>query len=298
VATLTPSRPAPGSTRRADRRRPLRRRRSGRGPLRTVGLWALVAGAFGPFVFVFYYMISTSLKSPLDITSPDFKWFFTPTLDNYRDVFERTDFAQFTMNSLFVGVGSVAISLVVGLPAAFVIARYNAPKLAVLILSSRITPGITFLIPWFIIFSRMGWVDTYQALILVHLLVTLPMVTWLMISFFEELPQEILDSAQVDGAGVARTFWSIVLPTCKGGIAASSILAFIFSWNHFMFSVVIAGRTTRTLPVAVFEFMSYGAINWGAIAAAATVMCLPVVVMALFVQRHIVQGLAGGAVKG
>jgi multiple sugar transport system permease protein len=277
---------------------PRTRSRSARGPLRTAGLWLLLALAFTPFLFVFYYMVSTSLKTPLDVTSPDFKWLFTPTLENYRDVFQKTDFASFAVNSLIIGFGSVALSLAIGLPAAFVIARYHAPRIAALILSSRITPGITFLIPWFIIFSRLDLVDTYTALIISHLLVTLPLVTWLMISFFEELPQEILDSAQVDGATVPRAFWSIVLPTTRGGIAASGILAFIFSWNHFMFSVVIAGRDTRTLPVAVFEFMSYGQINWGAIAAAATIMTLPVVVMALFVQRHIVQGLAGGAVKG
>jgi len=269
-----------------------------RPPLRSFGVGLLLAAAFAPFIFVFYYMVSTSLKHPLDITRPDFQWVFAPTLENYRDVFTRTEFLDFGVNSLIIGVGSVAISLMVGLPAAFVIARYKAPRPAVLILSSRITPGITFLIPWFIIFSRMGWVDTYRALILAHLLVTLPMVTWLMIGFFEELPQELLDSAQVDGASIPRTFLSIVLPTARGGIAASAILAFIFSWNHFMFSVVLAGRSTRTLPVAVFEFMSYGSINWGAIAAAATVMTLPVLIMALFVQRHIVQGLAGGAVKG
>lgn len=277
---------------------PRTRSRSARGPLRTAGLWLLLALAFTPFLFVFYYMVSTSLKTPLDVTSPDFKWIFTPTLENYRDVFQKTDFASFAINSLIIGFGSVALSLAIGLPAAFVIARYHAPRIAALILSSRITPGITFLIPWFIIFSRLDLVDTYTALIISHLLVTLPLVTWLMISFFEELPQEILDSAQVDGATVPRAFWSIVLPTTRGGIAAAGILAFIFSWNHFMFSVVIAGRDTRTLPVAVFEFMSYGQINWGAIAAAATIMTLPVVVMALFVQRHIVQGLAGGAVKG
>lgn len=266
--------------------------------IKTAGFYLLVALILVPFAFVFWYMITTSLKGPQDLQASEFQWFFQPTLDNYAQVFEQTEFLQFAVNSMLVGLGSVVVALLLGLPAAYAIARFKAPKIALLILSSRITPGITFLIPLFIIFSQLKWIDTYHALILAHLLITLPMVTWLMIGFFEDIPQELIDSARVDGASVTRTFWSVILPVSRGGIAASAILSFIFSWNHFMFSVVLAGKTTRTLPVAVFEFMSYGQINWGAIAAAATVMTLPVIIMALFVQRNIVQGLAGGAVKG
>lgn len=277
---------------------PHRHVRGQRAALRATGFYTLLTLVLLPFAFVFWYMISTSLKSAPDLTSAQFRWFFTPTLDNYREVLQQTEFLQFAANSMLVGLGSVLIALVLGLPAAYAIARYQAPRLALIILSARIAPGITFLIPLFIIFSNVGWVDTYQALIVAHLLITLPMVTWLMIGFFEDLPQEIIDSARVDGASAIRTFMQVILPITRGGIAAAAILAFIFSWNHFMFSVVLAGRTTRTLPVSVFEFMSYGQINWGSIAAAATIMTIPVVIIALFVQRNIVQGLAGGAVKG
>ena len=266
--------------------------------LRGAGFYLLLAFVLVPFMFVFFYMITTSFKSPLDINAPSFQWFFTPTLDNYREVIFGTDFLTFTINSLIIAAGSTLVSLLIGLPAAFAIARYKMPRLGVVILSSRVTPGITFLIPWFMIFSQLGWIDTFQALILSHLLVNLPLITWLMISFFEDMSGELLDAAAVDGASMLRTFIGVVLPVTKGGIASAAILGFIFSWNNFMFSVVLAGRDTRTLPVAVFEFMSYGSINWGAISAAATVMTLPVVVLALFVQRHIVEGLAGGSIKG
>lgn len=273
-------------------------RRSRRRGLRGVGFYLLLAFVLVPFMFVFFYMITTSFKSPLDINAPSFQWLFTPTLDNYREVIFGTDFLTFTINSLIIAAGSTLVSLLIGLPAAFAIARYKMPRLGVVILSSRVTPGITFLIPWFMIFSQLGWVDTFQALILSHLLVNLPLITWLMISFFEDMSSELLDAAAVDGASMLRTFIGVVLPVTKGGIASAAILGFIFSWNNFMFSVVLAGRDTRTLPVAVFEFMSYGSINWGAICAAATVMTLPVVVLALLVQRHIVEGLAGGSIKG
>lgn len=281
------------STTRGTVRGALRRR-----VLRGAGFYLLLAFVLVPFMFVFFYMITTSFKSPLDINAPSFQWFFTPTLDNYREVIFGTDFLTFTINSLIIAAGSTLVSLLIGLPAAFAIARYKMPRLGVVILSSRVTPGITFLIPWFMIFSQLGWIDTFQALILSHLLVNLPLITWLMISFFEDMSGELLDAAAVDGASMLRTFIGVVLPVTKGGIASAAILGFIFSWNNFMFSVVLAGRDTRTLPVAVFEFMSYGSINWGAISAAATVMTLPVVVLALLVQRHIVEGLAGGSIKG
>ena len=266
--------------------------------LRMLGFYCVVAFVMIPFLFVFYYMISTSLKRPLDITAADFKWVFVPTLSSYREVFVQNEFIEFTINSMIVAVGSTLIGLVIGLPAAFVIARYRVPKLALVILSARVTPGITFLIPWFIIFSQLQMIDTYQALIYTHLLQNLPLMVFLMISFFEEVPDELIESAYVDGATTQRTFWSVVLPLARGGIAASAILGFIFSWNHFMFSIVLSGNDTRTLPVAVFNFMSYGSINWGAITAAATIMTLPVILLTLTVQRHIVKGLAIGAVKG
>lgn len=266
--------------------------------LHRLGYYLVVTLVMLPFLFVFYYMITTSLKRPLDITAVDYRFFFEPTLDNYRDVFVNNDFLEFTVNSLIVAAGSTVIGLVLGLPAAFIIARYRVRRLALLILAARVTPGITFLIPWFILFSAIRMIDTYPALILTHLLQNLPLMIFLMISFFEDVPDELIESARIDGATMQRAFWSVVLPSVRGGIATAAIIGFIFSWNHFMFSIVLAGNDTRTLPVAVFNFMSYGSINWGAITAAATIMTLPVVLLALVVQRHIVRGLTGGAVKG
>jgi multiple sugar transport system permease protein len=265
---------------------------------RAIGFCVLVAVTLAPILFVFAYMISTSLKRSGDITAPDFTFLFTPTLANYREVFVENEFMLFVKNSLIVGAGSTAIGLAIGIPAAYAIARYQVPRLATVILAGRVAPGITFLIPWFIIFSRLGWTDTYAVLILAHLLQNLPLMVFLLISFLEDVPSELIESAKVDGAGTLRTIWSIVLPVARGGIAATAILGFIFSWNHFMFSIVLSGNDTRTLPVAVFNFMSYGSVNWGAITAAAVTMALPAVVITLFVQRHIVHGLAAGAVKG
>lgn len=266
--------------------------------LRRAGFYVLVLVTSLPVLGVFYYMITTSLKSGSDLLSPDFAFRFAPTLANYREVLVDNDFLLFVKNSTIIGVGSTAIGLAIGLPAAYAIAKRGVRRLSTIILLGRVAPGITFLIPWFIIFSRLGWTDSYLVLIAAHLLQNLPLMVFLLVGFVEDVPDELIDAARVDGAGIPRTIWSVVLPVIKGGVAATTILGFIFSWNHFMFSIVLSGNNTRTLPVAVFNFMSYGSTNWGAITAAAVIMALPAVLVTLAVQRHIVRGLSAGAVKG
>lgn len=266
--------------------------------LRRAGFYLLVAITALPVVGVFYYMISTSLKSAADVASPTYHVFFRPTLDNYREVFVENDFILFFKNSMIIGLGSTLLGLAIGIPAAYAIARMGVKRLGTVILAGRVAPGISLLIPWFVIFSRLGWTDTYGVLILTHLLQNLPLMVFLLIGFFEDVPFTLIEAARVDGASIRKVIWRVVMPVAKGGIAATAILGFLFSWNHFMFSIVLSGNDTRTLPVAVFNFMSYGSVNWGAITAAAAIMALPAIVMTLAVQRHIVHGLASGAVKG
>ena len=137
----------------------------------------------------------------------------------------------------------------------------------------------------------------YGALILTHLIVGLPIIIWVMISFFEDVPADLEDAALIDGCSYFSAFWRIALPLVKPGVVATAILSFVFSWNNFLFSVILAGRSTRTLPIAVYTMISYEEINWGTLAAAATLITLPVLLVALLAQRHIVSGLTFGAVK-
>lgn len=260
----------------------------------TLGFWVLVGLIMVPIVGFLYYMIATSFKERLDITSPTFQWLFTPTLANYEAAFAENDFGTYFINSAVVAVGSTALALLLGVPAAYAIARGNHLRIAGVILASRITPGIAFLVPWFILFRALGWIDTYQGLIAAHLIVNLPLVIWLMVGYFEGLPGELFDAASVDGASDSSAFVRIGLPLARNGIAASGILAFIYSWNNFLFSVVLSGRDTATLPVAVFNFMSYGNLDWGAIAAGATIMTLPVLILVMVAQRQILEGLTAG----
>jgi len=250
------------------------------------------------YSFPFLWMLTASFKTQAQIMSTNNIFIFEPTFHNYASVFQEYNFLKFINNSFVVAVGSTLFSLLLGLPAAYAIAKYHLQKLGMVILVARIIPGITFLIPWFILFSQVNLVDTYTALILSHMLVALPFIVWIMISFFEVLPKEIEESGLIDGCTNHQVFVRIVLPISGPGIITSSLLSFIFSWNNFMFSIILAGDKTKTLPIAVFNFMSYSEINWGGLMAAACIITLPVLVISLFAQRYVVSGLAAGAVKG
>jgi multiple sugar transport system permease protein len=249
-------------------------------------------------LFPFYWMILTSFRGQLANTSPTPVWFFRPTLENYTNVIQGNDFLAFTWNSFVIASLSTFFGLVLGLPAAYSIARFKQNGLAFAILIARLTPYITYLVPWYLAFRALGLVDTYAALTLTHLIVGMPLITWIMISFFEDVPVELEEAAFVDGSSRLGAFWRIILPLSTPGIVASGILAFIFSWNQFLFSLVLSGPNTRPVPVAVFNFISYGQIDFGGLGAAAVLITLPVILLTLLIQRYIVAGLTMGAVKG
>lgn len=261
--------------------------------LRSLAFGAAVALILFPFVGVFLYMVMVSFQSTLDFTAPDLRLIFQPTLENYRRVFAENDVLLFAFNSAVVAVASTVLAVLFGTPAAFVVVNRGLTRTSAFVLMTRATPGITLLLPWFVIFAQLRWIDTYQALIVAHLVINLPLVVWMMSNFMRELPKEIVEAARVDGASYLMTLTRIVLPNVKGGLIAVSILAFILSWNNFMFSVVLAVNKVKTLPVAAFGYLSYGNIEWGAIMAVAVVMTVPVALVAFMAQKQLIAGLAG-----
>jgi multiple sugar transport system permease protein len=257
-------------------------------------------GAFAlcvPPLFVFIWMILTGLKTGIQNISYPPEFLFTPTLENFRAVFQQYNFFRYLLNSLIIATLATAISLVLGLPAAYSIAKYRQNKIGIIILIARMTPFVSYLLPWYIIFRYLKLIDTYSALTITHLIITMPMVIWLMVSFFESMPSELEDAAMIDGCSRWQSFLLIVLPLVRNGIATAAIMSFIFSWNQFLFSLILSGPKTKTVPVAVYNFISYGKIDWAGIGAAATLIVLPVSIFAFFVRKSIVQGLTMGALK-
>ena len=265
---------------------------------KTIFLYTFMLFFSAPFIFVFVWMVMASLKTQLQNTAIPPLLFFEPTWENYHRVFTRTPIMQYFNNSVIVAIGSTALGLLLGLPAAFSIALFRQHGLALAVLSSRIMPGMSYLLPWFILFSTLQLIGTHLAVILSHLTVTMPLIIWILIGFFEDLPSELFDAARIDGCSVYGTFARIALPLALPGIIVSGILAFIFSWNNFMLSLILGGSGVRTLPVAVYNFIGETQIDWGGLNATATTVTLPVVFFVLIVQRHVVKGLTLGAVKG
>ena len=250
------------------------------------------------FLSPFLWMVYCSFKTPIELSKLPVNWLKGLTLDNYNKVFVQQNFFKFIKNSLIVAGGSTIFGLIFGLPAAFAIARHSMKKVSMLILASRMMPGITFLLPLYIMFRQIGIVDTYLSLILSHMLTGLPFIIWLMTPFFESIPKDLVEAAIVDGAGSMTAFLRVVLPLSVPGIVTASILSFTFSWNNFMFSIVLATNKTRTVPVAIYNFISYASIDWGGLMAAATVITIPILILAITTQRYVIRGMTAGAVKG
>lgn len=265
--------------------------------IKRIAYYFLVLLLFVPLLFVFFWMLEGAFKTQIQNTAIPPIVIFKPTLQNFETVFNRNPMWEFLYNSAYVGINSTILALILGLPAAYMIAKRKRRKLALVILIARIMPAISYLVPWFILFSRLKLTGTYWALILSHLIITLPMTIWMMIGYFEDIPVELDDAALIDGCNQFQSFWKVALPLTKPGIAATAILSFIFSWNNFLFSLVLSGQHTRPLPVAIFSFISYTQVDWGGLNAAALIVTLPIMILILFVQKHIVSGLTLGAVK-
>ncbi len=251
-----------------------------------------------PTIFPFLWMLLSSFKTQVDIISWPPKFIFDPSMLNYDKVFGEQNFLKYLMNSSIVGVSAVVLSLIMGLPAAYSIARFGQRRLSVFLLIARLMPGISFLMPWYIIFSRLGLMDSYTALILSHILICHPVVVWVMSSYFETVPRELEESAMIDGASQQYAFLKIILPLSVPGVVTATTLSFIFSWNNFMFSQVLSMDKTRTLPIAVYNFMSYAEVDWGGVMAAAVAIMTPAIILTMIFQKYVVKGLTMGAVKG
>jgi multiple sugar transport system permease protein len=256
--------------------------------------WMVVGAFLAPLA----WMVLGSFKTTVDFLASPPVWFFYPTLTNYTQVFADNNFPRYIVNSMIVAAGATVIGLLLGLPAAYALARWRRTSIGVLLLAARMAPGIAFLIPLFVMFLSLHLVGSYISLIASHLIFTLPLTVWMMVGFIEAVPREIEQAALIDGCSVLGVLVRIITPLTAQGIAATAILAFIASWNNFLFALVLSNDATKTLPVAVLGYIGYNSIQWGTLMAAATLITLPVLVLALCVQRYIVRGLVAGAVNG
>lgn len=244
------------------------------------------------------WMVAAAFKTNVQVTDPTVGLLFTPTLENFRNVLSDGELVRSLANSLIVGLVSTALSIVLAVPAAWAVGRFGMRRTGAAVLIARIVPAISLLVPWYYVFAQMGMVGGYTVLILSHMFVSVPLILWIMIGFFEGLPTDLEDAARTDGLSAFGAFLRIALPLAAPGTAAAAVLAFIFSWNNFIFALILADESTMTMPVLLFNFMSYASTDWGGLMAAATLMTVPVLLAAVFGQRYLVAGLTAGATKG
>lgn len=276
------------------------RRRSGRWSVSSVAelviLLVLIAFLLAPIL----WMASTSLKSTNQTFAVPPVFLFKPTFSHYRTIINEGQVLPSLVNSLVVAVGSSLLALVLGTPAAYTLARFDfrgKSHLWFWIISNRFISPIVVAVPFFLLARNLGLLNTRLALILVYLTFNLPLVIWLCIDQFRAVPREVEQAAFVDGAGQWRIFRDIALPLAIPGVAVSGILCFVFSWNEFLFSLILTREESRTAPVEAANFMTGFGVRWGEMMATGTLIVLPVVIFAILASRYLVRGLTMGAVK-
>lgn len=273
-----------------------------------IGLITYFALSLLPFAWTFL----TSLKQSKDVAAAPLKLFFEPTLANYKAVLfneystdsamarVRVDIPGAFLNSLIVAGGATILAMILGNLAAFALARYQMPErevYAFFFLAFRFAPIFVFIIPMFLIYQQLHLYNTYVGLILIFQLIAIPLIVWVMRSFYETIPKELFDSAALDGATRVQTLRQIALPLAAPGLAATAVLSFIACWNNFVFPYLLGAQQTQTITLATITFIGYEEVAWGMMTAAAIVTIVPELILAMLVQRHIVRGLTYGAVK-
>jgi multiple sugar transport system permease protein len=263
------------------------------------------------YFFPVLWIIMTAFKSHTDALAVPPKWFFTPTLENFVQVFSRayssggvavdTKFDLFFFNSIFIAGSSVALALVVGTLAAYGFSRYplkgNQTYLFI-ILTTRMLPAIVVIIPILIMFRVTGLAGTYIGIILLYAAFNLPFTIWMMKSFFDELSPDVEDAARLDGSSDTRVFFKICMPQVLAGIAATAVFGLILTWNEYLFALLLTGIQTRTVPVAMAQTIGGDiGVRWGLLAAIETLFLIPVILVVFFLQNHLLRGVTFGTVK-
>jgi multiple sugar transport system permease protein len=273
------------------------------------GVLLTIVGLFFLFPIVWVFLMSFQTNATILRIPPSL--IFEPTLGNYVALISgqletqagtlRIAFMSNLLNSVILSTSSVALSLVLGIPAAYAFARFRfrlGENIAFTLLSVRFAPPLLVLLPLLLYFRTIGLDNTYIGLIWVYQLITLPLILWIVRGYFEDISEDIEHAYRVDGNGWFRTFIRIAVPLARPGIAAAALLAFIFAWNNFVFALILASADKQPVTVGALAFVTASGIQYGQIAAALVLSVIPTLLLALYAQRYLVEGLSLGAVKG
>jgi multiple sugar transport system permease protein len=256
----------------------------------------------GAWTFPIVWSVLNSFKTEQDILAYPPKLVFSPTLAAYKDIlFGSSSILPNLLSSMIISVGTTTLTMVMAVPAAYVLSRLRVKGKRLVgfyILATQMLPPVGIIIPYFLVLRNIGWIDTYQGVILIYLSFSLPFAIWLMISYFEDIPLEMEEAAYLDGASRSQALRRIIIPQVKGGLAVTTVFVFLNAWNEFLFAVVLSGNTVRPVTIAMFNFVSVEQTLWAKLAAVSVLAMLPVITVSVLAQRSIVKGLTVGAIKG
>ena len=264
--------------------------------LRTLIAWLLTLLLFFPLA----WLIMTAFKTELQaIAVPSLLW-FTPTLDNFREVQERSDYLLYARNSLITSVVSTVIGLLIAAPAAYSMAFFkgrHTKNILMWMLSTKMMPAVGALVPIYVLAQQAGLLDTRTGLIIIFMLSNLPIMVWMLYSHFKDIPHEILEAARMDGANLWQEFYRVTMPLALGGLASTGLLCLVLSWNEAFWSLNLSSAKAGTLATLIASYSSPEGLFWAKLSAASLMAIAPIVVFGWFSQKQLVQGLTFGAVK-
>jgi multiple sugar transport system permease protein len=247
-----------------------------------------------------YWVAITSVKPTDLINSRVPVWSFAPTAEHYREVFDRFEFGSALLNSAIVVFVATAVTMVLGFGCAYALARMKlrgADGLSLFILSLRFMPVVVVAMPFYLMYTWLDLIDTHVGLIVAYVGFGLPFAVWLLRGFLRDLPKEIDEAARLDGLGWLALIRKIVLPLSAPGLAVTAIFTFVFNWNEFLFALYVTQSKAVTVPIAVAKMIDLYNVLWGPISAAVIIQLVPMIVVVGLLQRHMIRGLAMGAVK-
>ncbi len=249
-------------------------------------------------LFPYAWIFLTSIKPTVLVAQPDV-WVFPPTWANWQEVLLESDVPRYLLNSIIVGLSTVLIALMVAAPASYSFSRFKTGggPVRFSILAAEMLPPAVLIVPLFLLMFNLQLLDTHIALIAAHLTFVTPVITWFLIGFFDEVPKELEEQAMVDGYTQFQAFYKVVLPTVRPGLAAAAIFGFVLSWNDMFYALILSGGNNKTLPVAIAGFWTFRGIEMGKMAVAILIAIVPVLIVSFFIQKYLVKGLGGGAVK-
>jgi len=264
--------------------------------LRSAAAWAITLLLFFPLGWLALMAFKTELQA---ISVPPL-WWFTPTLDNFREVQERSDYLLYARNSLITSVLSTVIGLMIATPAAYSMAFFKSrhtKNLLMWMLSTKMMPAVGALVPIYVLAQKAQLLDTRTGLVIIFMLSNLPIMVWMLYSYFKEIPNEILEAARMDGATLWQEFYRVTFPLALGGLASTGLLCLVLSWNEAFWSLNLSSAKAGTLATLIASYSSPEGLFWAKLSAASLMAIAPIVVFGWFSQKQLVQGLTFGAVK-